>query len=322
MCIKRSIRKLGNEVVTKRIVLFLFLMLAVLCSSASKGATQWIPLGTGDPDSYFYYDGVPFDLEDGEGLSVEHRSELLHEPIDILDFAFIGNPTTSRIHVLQACFYATSAPDGAVVGQLIARYMDGTQDSSDLIIGVNTAEWAYDRPENQSYLNHTKIPPAYSYEPTIDSAYSYQGHNFYLSLDTNPKPLASLDLVLNPASYLDYGLFGMEWFGIGVNAITLEVDEIPSMGIEDVLEFIDDSVEAGDLEGSGPGNSANGRLNALINMIETAGDLIADGLYEEAYQQLEDAYKKCDGQSPPPDFVEGDAAAELAEMILSLMEIL
>ena len=306
----------------KRTVSFLFLLLALLCSSASKGATQWIPLGTADPDSYFYYHGVPFDLEDGEGLSVEHRSELLHEPIDSLDFAFIGNPTTSRIHVLQACFYATSAPDGAVVGQLIARYMDGTQDSSDLIIGVNTAEWAYDRLENQPYLNHTKIPPAYSYETTIDSAYSYQGHNFYLSLDTAPKPLASLDLVLNPASYLDYGLFGMEWFGIGLNAITLEVAEIPSVEIADVLEFVDDSVEAGDLEGSGPGDSEGGRLNALINMIEMAGVLIDDGLYEEAYLQLEDAYKRCDGQRPPPDFVEGEAVAELAAMIQSLMESL
>lgn len=92
--------------------------------------------------------------------------------------------------------------------------------------------------------------------------------------------------------------------------------------IEEILEFVDDSADAGDIEGVGPGASADKRLNALINMIQMAGYLIEDGFYEEAYQQLEDAYKKCDGQSPPPDFVEGDATGELVYMILSLMESL
>ena len=151
----------GNRVII-RIVLLLFLMSSLLGSSASNASTQWIPLGTGDPDTYFYYNGIPFDLDDGEGLTVEHRSGEIHEPLDSLNLSFYGNPIVSHIHILQTCFYATSAPDGAIVGQLIAWYTDGTQDSSDLIIGINTAEWAYDRPENQTYLNHTKVPPAYS----------------------------------------------------------------------------------------------------------------------------------------------------------------
>ena len=56
-------------------------------------------------------------------------------------------------------------------------------------------------------------------------------------------------------------------------------------------------------------------------MIEAAGDLIEDGLIEEACQQLMDAYKKCDGLAPPespPDFVAGPHAAELAVMIQNL----
>lgn len=57
-------------------------------------------------------------------------------------------------------------------------------------------------------------------------------------------------------------------------------------------------------------------------MIEAAGDLIDDGLYEEAYEQLEDIYKKCDGQSPPPDFVAGDSREELANIIQHLMNII
>ena len=63
-------------------------------------------------------------------------------------------------------------------------------------------------------------------------------------------------------------------------------------------------------------------MNALKNMIETAGDLIDDGDIAEACVQLRDAYRKTDGLTPPespPDFVTGDSADDLAQMILDLM---
>ena len=56
-------------------------------------------------------------------------------------------------------------------------------------------------------------------------------------------------------------------------------------------------------------------MNAFINMIEAAGDLIEDGLYDEACGQLGAALKKCDGQATPPDFVTGDAVEVLKGMI-------
>ncbi len=93
----------------------------------------------------------------------------------------------------------------------------------------------------------------------------------------------------------------------------------PEEQIADILDFIDESVGLGDLEGSGNGNSAGNRLNAFINMIEAAGDLIEAGDIEGACGQLMAAYKKCDGQPRPPDFVEGDAQEQLAAMILQLM---
>jgi len=85
-----------------------------------------------------------------------------------------------------------------------------------------------------------------------------------------------------------------------------------------ILEFFDDSVDNGDLSGSGPGKSANNRLNALRNMVEEAGALIEGGFIAEACRQLMDAYKKTDGKPRPPDFVEGDAAPDLATMIQDL----
>ena len=52
------------------------------------------------------------------------------------------------------------------------------------------------------------------------------------------------------------------------------VDPPRSEQVGDILDFVDDAVMTGDLSGSGNGNSAHGRLGALIDMIEAAGDLI------------------------------------------------
>jgi PKD repeat protein len=98
--------------------------------------------------------------------------------------------------------------------------------------------------------------------------------------------------------------------GVGV------YEELPPEGqIAAILAFFDASVEAGTLTGDGPGNSADNRRNALRNMIEASGDLIEDGLYEDACRQLAVVLKKCDGQPSPPDFVAGEAVEVLKGMI-------
>jgi hypothetical protein len=90
--------------------------------------------------------------------------------------------------------------------------------------------------------------------------------------------------------------------------------------IEEVLDFVDEAVGAGTLIGEGPGKSGDNRLNALINMLEEAQSLIEAGLYEDACDQLWSAYRKCDGDPRPPDFVTGPAADDLADMILLVMD--
>jgi len=92
--------------------------------------------------------------------------------------------------------------------------------------------------------------------------------------------------------------------------------------IQEILSFIEESVADGILTGSGPGKSAEGRLGALINMIEAAGDLIDandPNLLADICTQLQDAYNRTDGNDPPPDFVTGQATAELAQRIEDLM---
>ncbi len=92
----------------------------------------------------------------------------------------------------------------------------------------------------------------------------------------------------------------------------------PEEQITEILEFIRTSVDDGTLAGEGPGNSAVRRLGAFINMIKAAGELINEGDLEQACQQLQDAYERCDEDFPPPDFVAGTEREELAAKIQAL----
>ena len=114
-------------------------------------------------------------------------------------------------------------------------------------------------------------------------------------------------------------LFG-GWGGPG-NDTWEFIDELsPLEQVENTLNFVDYAVEEGTLEGSGSGNSANGRLGALINKIEYAGRLIDNGLTSRACQELYGVLSRTDGQTPPPDFVTGPAAIELEQLVQDMLD--
>lgn len=114
-----------------------------------------------------------------------------------------------------------------------------------------------------------------------------------------------------------------EWNSTSVDNLMARVTGVEELSPEEeiarILDFFDTSVESETLEGDGTGNSAEKRLNALRNMIEAARDLIAAGDIDAACQQMQDVYNRTEGETPPPDFVTGEAASELATMILELM---
>ena len=120
-----------------------------------------------------------------------------------------------------------------MVGHVSVHYADSSSNTLDLVIGVNTAEWAYDRPEAQPYLQHTKITPAYSLLTNAESRSYYWGHEFYVSMWLIPKPLSYLELTLDPASYTGqqyYGYSRADTFAVVVSAITLESEVVPAPG--------------------------------------------------------------------------------------------
>ena len=92
----------------------------------------------------------------------------------------------------------------------------------------------------------------------------------------------------------------------------------PLQQIVDIITFIRQSQTSGILVGLG--NQPDKKIDALVNMIETVGDLINAGDLEKACQQLSIILLKCDGQSTPPDFVDGTAREELVTRIEDLME--
>jgi hypothetical protein len=53
-------------------------------------------------------------------------------------------------------------------------------------------------------------------------------------------------------------------------------------------------------------------------MLQAASDLIQQGAFAQACQQLLDVLNRTDGNPQPPDFVTGPAAADLAAKVRAL----
>ena len=94
----------------------------------------------------------------------------------------------------------------------------------------------------------------------------------------------------------------------------------PPSGCSDVVDFFNESVSAGAIEGMGPGSSALHRLNAFRNILHGICDLLDEGSQEEACQLIQGALKKCDGDTKQPDFVSGESVPDLFFMIQDLQE--
>lgn len=125
-----------------------------------------------------------------------------------------------------------------------------------------------------------------------------------------------IEVVFTPSTEGDFsttleiingGIFSVSLSGTGVAA------QPPPTTIVDIINFIDTSVADGTLVGAGSGNSAEGRLNALRNMLIRASYLLSTGNLGGACTQLSAALQRCN------DFVRGDSQDDLAQMISDLM---
>ena len=71
---------------------------------------------------------------------------------------------------------------------------------------------------------------------------------------------------------------------------------MPTPSIDGILDFFDESVANGTLEGDGPGKSAENRLKAFRKMLVKAGEMIDNENINAACNKLNAIFKKCDSQ--------------------------
>lgn len=96
----------------------------------------------------------------------------------------------------------------------------------------------------------------------------------------------------------------------GVGVLEEDTDEL----VEDIKDFIDDEVAADTLIPDKKNSAKN-----IKDMLTTYGDLLGDGLVEDACTQLGDIYKKIDGKGSPPDKLDGDSLGTLQDVILTML---
>jgi len=101
-----------------------------------------------------------------------------------------------------------------------------------------------------------------------------------------------------------------------------ESAKTPAEQIEDILNFVDESVANGTLVAEGPGQSGADHLGEIIDYLETAQREIANEWFADALATLDKVYTRCDGDAVPPDWLAGTAASELAEEIQVLQALI
>jgi uncharacterized repeat protein (TIGR01451 family) len=243
-------------------------------------------------------DANPADNSDGDTTPVDAAPDLQVAKDDVGISASPGDT------VVYALSYANVGNQGATVVQI----SETVPADSTFNAGVSTPGW--------SCADGSIAGTACTLTVGALGGGEADTASFAVTLD-NPVP-DTVTEIANAASIADDGLNGAD----SNPADNSDIDTTPVLTPEEqaqaLLEFIDDAVADGTLTGSGPGGSADGRLGALINKIETARALAAKGKLLRACSQLRSALLRTDGLTPPPDFVEGEAAEVLAEAIRRL----
>jgi hypothetical protein len=184
------------------------------------------------------------------------------------------------------------------------RYHDGDQWYNAVWIGFHrvAGQWGWVSDEPVTFQ-----PPWWYPGPTTDSDYAY------LHAGNHPYP----------GTWWNSGYWATHPDMYGIIEISESPEPLtPVEQIEEILNFIDDSVMDGTLVGEGKGNSAANKLNTFIKQLELVQDLIEKEFIGEAIDKLLVLYKQADGQDKPKDHVIGNAVIKLSDKIKTLIESL
>jgi hypothetical protein len=213
--------------------------------------------------------------------------------VDIPELNIVDNHWhDARVGVAPSSVLFGSVNVGTIKGQVVTVTNQQTLQNQPLVI----QSLSVDSPSNGFFTQSSSgisIPVGGTFDIDLSFAPSATG------------PASNTLHIITSASSVDVPLSGT-----GTNT-----SPPPQQQITDILSFFDSSVQGGSLTGSGSGHSATGRLGAMRNMIQAAGDLIQQGRVADACLQLRDAIDRTDGYPTPPDFVTGPAATQLMQKL-------
>ncbi len=105
-----------------------------------------------------------------------------------------------HVALLTNLSWAEDVPDNVTVGRLSLRAKDGRIFEFMLRAGVDTADWAIDRADIHSRIQHKRPVVATSYDVT-DARYRYKGHTYVTSFALPEKTaIESGEIILEPQS--------------------------------------------------------------------------------------------------------------------------
>jgi phospholipase/lecithinase/hemolysin len=211
---------------------------------------------------------------------------------------------------------AAANPDGLnALSFFFNLFLDEALDGLRSSLGINI----YEVDANAFFLLAMEDPAALGYTnvtgPAVDTDFDLASARFGF-------PLFPAVVVTNPNEYLFWDGVHPSQPGHHFFARLAYAEIVASLSAQtrSIFDFIQKSVAAGDLYGRGPASSAVGRLNALTNMVQVAGLLVEEGMFEQAYGQLRQVHRRCDGAEQQRDFVEGEACAHLEKMVLEVLD--
>jgi hypothetical protein len=96
-------------------------------------------------------------------------------------FSFSVPPVEAdHIALLTNLAWSETVPDHEIVAHIRLHAQDGQSFDFELRAGDHTSEWAYDRPDIQSRIKHSRAPVATSYE-VVDAQATYEAHTYVSS---------------------------------------------------------------------------------------------------------------------------------------------
>ena len=125
--------------------------------------------------------------------------------LDVLRGEIAIAPTEARaIQIVSATEQAASLANGTPIAEIIVRFDDGATQVLPLRVGVETADWDYERKRADNAISHGRVPIAHSF-----SAYwrafgrAFEGHVYLARYDLTPRKIVGMSAhVLQPDARL------------------------------------------------------------------------------------------------------------------------